>query len=91
MEKTLPTFDELINPLIRALHALGGSGSIAEIYDKVVELERLPDTVLSQPHNDTSDLTEVAYRLAWARSHLKKFGLVENSQRGNGAAVRGLL
>jgi restriction system protein len=82
MAKTLPTFDQLINPLIRALRALGGSGSIQEIYDKVVELERLPETVLSQPHNDASDLTEVAYRLAWARSYLKKFGLLENSKRG---------
>src|SRR5580700_4157754 len=82
MAKTLPTFDQLINPLIKALRALGGSGSIQEIYDKVVELEQLPETVLSQPHNDSGDLTEVAYRLAWARSYLKKFGLLENSQRG---------
>jgi restriction system protein len=48
LSKTLPTFDELFNPLIRALHALGGSGSIQELYDKVVELERLPETVISQ-------------------------------------------
>jgi restriction system protein len=82
MAKTLPTFDQLINPLIRALRSLGGSGSIQEIYDKVVELERLPDTVFSQPHNESGDLTEVAYRLAWARSYLKKFGLLENSKRG---------
>jgi restriction system protein len=51
-------------------------------YDKVVELERLPETVLSQLHNDTGDLSEVAYRLAWARSYLKKIGLLENSKRG---------
>jgi len=82
MAKALPTFDELFNPLIRALRALGGSGSIQELYDKAIELERLPEAVLSQPHNENSDLTEVAYRLAWARSYLKKFGLLENSKRG---------
>jgi restriction system protein len=38
--------------------------------------------VLSQPHGENSDQTEVAYRLAWARSYLKKFGLLENSKRG---------
>lgn len=64
------------------MRALGGSGSIQEIYDKVAELERLPEAVISQPHNENSDLTEVGYRLAWARSYLKKFGLLENSQRG---------
>lgn len=82
MAKTLPTFDQLLNPLIKALRALGGSGSIQEIYDKVVEVERLSEQVLSQPHGESGDQTEVAYRLAWARSYLKKFGLLENSKRG---------
>jgi restriction system protein len=82
MAKNFPTFDQLMNPLIEALRALGGSGSIQEIYDKVVELERLPETVLSQQHNENSDQTEVAYRLAWARTYLKNFGLLENSKRG---------
>lgn len=78
----LPKFYDLINPCIDALRSLGGSGSIQEIYDKVVELEQLPESVLARPHNENSDQSEVAYRLAWARSYLKKFGLLENSQRG---------
>jgi restriction system protein len=41
----------LINPLLRALHLLGGSGSVEEIYNKVVEVERLPDKVLAQQHD----------------------------------------
>jgi hypothetical protein len=60
---------ELLNPLLRAL---GGSGSVEEIYDKVIELERLPDDVVSQPHDtEKSNQTEVGYRLAWARTYLK--------------------
>jgi restriction system protein len=79
----LPTFPELLNPLLRALKALGGSGSIEEIYDKVIELERLPDDVVSQPHDEEkSNQTEVGYRLAWARTYLKKYGFLENSSRG---------
>jgi restriction system protein len=79
----IPTFDDLMNPLWRALRLLGGSGSIEEIYDKVVELEKLPEDVLAQPHDpEKSTQTEVAYRLAWARTYLKKFGLLENSSRG---------
>jgi restriction system protein len=78
-----PTFDRLMNPLLRALRALGGSGSVEEIYDKVVELEKLPEDVLSQLHDpEKSNQTEVAYRLAWARTYLKKYGLLENSSRG---------
>ena len=59
MANALPTFDELFNPLIRALRALGGSGSIQELYDKVIELEQLPEAVVSQPHTDGGDQTEV--------------------------------
>ena len=72
-----------MNPLLRALRSLGGSGSVEEIYDKVVELENLLDDVLSQFHDpEKSNQTEVAYRLAWARTYLKKYGLLENSTRG---------
>jgi restriction system protein len=83
MATKLPSFDQLMKPLIRALQALGGSGSIQEIYDKVVEQERFPDDVLAELHDpEKSNLTEVAYRLAWARTYLKKYGLLENSARG---------
>jgi restriction system protein len=78
-----PTFDRLMNPLLRALRALGGSGSVEEIYDKVVELEKLPEDVLAQLHDpEKSNQSEVAYRLAWARTYLKKYGFLENSARG---------
>lgn len=35
---SVPTFDALMNPLIQALKALGGSGTIQEIDSKVIEL-----------------------------------------------------
>jgi restriction system protein len=41
MNIKMPTFDSLMNPLLNALFALGGSGSIDEIYDKVCELEKM--------------------------------------------------
>jgi restriction system protein len=83
MSPKVPTYDQLMKPLIRALQALGGSGSIQEIYDKVVEQERFPDDVLAELHDpEKSNQTQIAYRLAWARTYLKKYGLLENSTRG---------
>jgi restriction system protein len=79
----IPTFDRLMNPLVQALQELGGSGSIEEIYDKVVQQEKFSDDVISQQHDaEKSNQTEVGYRLAWARTYLKKYGLLENSTRG---------
>ncbi len=89
MRNTMPTYDSLMNPLLDALFALGGSGSIYEIYEKVLELENIDDKISSIPHNtEKSNQTEVAYRLAWARTYLKTFGFLENSSRGVWALTR---
>ncbi len=83
MKTTLPTYDQLMNPLLKALRDLGGSGSIEEIYNKIVEHENFSDEILAKPHDpEKSNDTEVQYRLAWARTYLKKYGLLENSTRG---------
>ena len=52
----MPKYHELMNPLLEALHELGGSGSIEEISQKVSELSGLPEE---------SSQTEIEYRLAW--------------------------
>lgn len=81
--REMPTFDALMNPLLEALRELGGSGSIDEIYEKVVEIQKIPEGITSLPHNpEKSNQTAVAYRLAWARTYLKKYGLLDNSNRG---------
>lgn len=82
-ENKLPTFDQLLKPLLQALRLLGGSGAIDEIYAKTVEITALPEEVISQLHDpEKSSQTEVGYRLAWARTYLRKYGLLENSSRG---------
>lgn len=78
----LPTFDELIVPTVQALIQLGGSGTVEEINTKVYEIAKLPDEILQIPHGEVGTTNEVDYRLAWSRTYLKKFGLLENSSRG---------
>lgn len=83
MKARIPTFDELMNPMLAALRELGGSGSIDEIYEKVIAVESFPDEIVSLVHDpEKSNLTEIEYRLAWARTYLKQFGHLENSKRG---------
>lgn len=77
----VPTFDAMLLPTIQALQVLGGSGTTEEIYDKVAQLLNLSDQVLEILHGSTSQ-SEVEYRLAWSRTYLKKYGLLENSSRG---------
>lgn len=79
--KKIPTFDQLMNPLIKALRELGGSGTTDEIYERVVEILKLPDEVLEVLHGSKGAQTEIAW-LAWARTYLKKYGVLDNSARG---------
>lgn len=77
------TYDQLMSPLLKALFSLGGSGSIDEIYEAVVEQENFDEQTLAVLHNpEKSSQTEIHYRLAWARTYLKKAGYLENSSRG---------
>ncbi len=79
---SVPTHDQLLNPTLRALRHLGGSASISELLEQVIEDLRLPQAAIEQPHPGKTNETELAYRLAWARTYLKKYGLVINSTRG---------
>jgi len=83
----IPSFDSLMNPLLKAIHELGGSGTIEEIDSKVIENLKLPPEVVEIPHGDKSSKNEVEYRLAWTKTYLKKYGLLENSSRGIWALV----
>ena len=76
----IPTYDDLFNPVIEALHELGGSGSVLEIEERVIARLGLSEEEASEIHLDNR--TEIGYRLAWARNYLKRFGVLENSSRG---------
>lgn len=78
----MPTFDGMMIPTINALKDLGGSGNTDEIYKKVLDLLDLSEAMLSIPHEAEGNQSEVAYRLAWTRTYLKKAGFITNSGRG---------
>ena len=78
-----PTQLELVEPTFSALVELGGSATISEIYDRVVAMLNLPDSVIDEPHKgNASQQTELEYQLAWARTRLKNYGAIANSKRG---------
>lgn len=76
----VPKYDELFNPLLQALHELGGSASVSELEEKVAEILKLSEKDVNEIHR--GNRTKLSYRLAWSRNYLKRFGLLENSSRG---------
>jgi restriction system protein len=82
-KKQLPTYDAMMNPLLNALKKLGGSGTVEEINTTVAETMGVADEDLEILHNaERGGQTEFEYRLAWTRSYFKRYGLLENSNRG---------
>ena len=78
-----PTSMDLMNPTLEALRELGGSATNNELFEEVVELLDLTDNQLEIEHDPESGYhTEVEYRLAWTRTYLKVYGVIENSSRG---------
>lgn len=77
----IPHSIDLLLPTFQALKELGGSGKSDEILTCVIRDLHLPDEVVDLPHNGRASLSELAYRLAWARACLKKSGVIESSSR----------
>ena len=77
----MPTQVDLMDPTLRALQALGGSASIQEITPRVIKDLGLGASITEQPHGD-DHRTELEYRLAWARTRLRRCGLIQNSSKG---------
>ena len=77
----VPSREELFNPVLKAIHSLGGSASNAEIADRAIEDMKLTSDVTDVPHGK-GRVSELEYRLYWARWYLKKISLIDNSKKG---------
>ena len=77
----IPNYATLIEAPFSALKMLGGSGKNDEINSKVADILELSNEVQDIPHLNSSSLSEVNYRCAWARTILKNYGALENSAR----------
>jgi restriction system protein len=79
----VPRKEDMYNPLLQSLRELGGSGNIDEIAERVITILKVPEAIASQLHDEeSSNETELEYRLAWVRTYLKNFGILERSGRG---------
>ena len=79
-ETTVPTFDALMWPALKAMKALGGSANHDELLEKLIEIEKIPESVQNVMH--TESLTKLGYNLSWAKTWLGKYGALENPSHG---------
>ena len=71
----------MLEPILEVIKGKGGSATVQEIDEGVVEKMSLPDEVQEVLHG-AGPRTEIGYRLAWCRTYLRMVGALENSARG---------
>lgn len=81
MPAALPSVDDLLWSALEAVRALGGSASLQEMDDWVIQHGGFTEEQQRIPHGD-GRRTELEYRLAWARTYLKGIGALERSGGG---------
>ena len=81
MNEAIPTYGELMLPVLRAIQALGGSGAGREISAAVVEAEGFTDDLLAETY-EGRDKSILLDRLDWARSYCKLGAVLESPRRG---------
>jgi restriction system protein len=77
----LPKYWELMPLVLHALDRLGGSASLAEINDDVFVSGGFSDEQQAIEYNSGNG-TVLADRLSWARTYLRRAGLVDSGGRG---------
>ncbi|URZ16635.1 restriction endonuclease [Clostridium felsineum] len=82
IDSRIPRCQSLIGTTFEVIKMLGGSATIQEITDKIIEILKLPDEIVDIQHSDSGNTTELEYQLAWARTYLKNSKIIENSKRG---------
>lgn len=81
IDERIPRSKNLYSPIFRVLKKLGGSGTNDEIYDNLVKDLQLPTEVLDILHTGSTYKSEVQNQTEWARTFLKKAGIITNSSR----------
>lgn len=79
---TLPNLPGMMLVTVEALKSLGGSATIEELDEKVIELEGVTEAEQAYQMKNNENRPTVNYYLAWSRTYLKRGNAVVNSSRG---------
>jgi peptidoglycan/xylan/chitin deacetylase (PgdA/CDA1 family) len=74
----------MLLPTLEALDELGGSATRRQVDGKAIDLMELTPAQMAveYPPGARQKGSKVVHRLAWARTHLKKLGAIDNRRRG---------
>lgn len=80
--ESLPNLPGMMLATVEALKDLGGSATIQEMDERVIELEGVTEAEQAFQMRNHENRPRVNYYLAWSRTYLKRGNAIENSSRG---------
>lgn len=80
--ESLPNLPGMMLATVEALKDLGGSATIHELDERVIELEGVTEVEQAFQMPNVENRPRVNYYLAWARTYLKRGNAIANSSRG---------
>jgi restriction system protein len=75
-----PQFTRFFKPIIAVLRGLGGSGTVAEVIDLVIEKTAIPES--EQEVTLKNGQSRIRNQVQWARLYLVRAGYLDASKRG---------
>jgi restriction system protein len=75
-----PQFTRFFKPILEVLRGSGGSGTVAEVIDRVLEKMAIPEA--EQEVTLKNGQSRVRNQVQWARLYLVRAGYVDSSKRG---------
>jgi hypothetical protein len=81
----VPTFDEMMQPVLEVLQQLGKEASLKQLREDVAQFLNLSSEQISVRHNSNSikdKRSKYEYNLAWTLTYLKSAGYLQNRARG---------
>lgn len=82
MKRELPAFQDMMNPILKALEQLGGTAQTRVVDLEAAKILSLSKEMMEITHKGTKQ-PEYAYRMGWAKSYLKTYGLINNERYGS--------
>lgn len=79
--KDIPTQQMLHWPIIEAFRALQSSSRQKQLVEKVCGMQKLSDGIKLHPRG-SGPVTELSYRISWAKNTLKKIGVLVTLEHG---------
>lgn len=81
-ERGIPTHQQLVVPVLKAMHVLGGSARTNEITEQVLELVPGSEDLQQITYPTRPNLSVLIDRIGWARTTAKRIGVLEQPGQG---------